>query len=134
MRLYLVSSKGGTSPVVNTYLHNCDQISEQNNEIVEQTEGNAVIFLWESSWDKVIFPERRVALVSELPEENRSVILSEITTELSERNIPIYLIIEEPFKQLSDYVLLTKELDIRGYKLLDTGAKDLYKIEIVMGK
>lgn len=101
-----------------------DRISS---EIVEATEPDAVIFL--DYWDKAVFPERKVGLVRELPEESRCETLSEIVTKLSEMDIPIYALIEKRFLDFIDYDTFATELSARGYTLSETGREGLYGIE-----
>ena len=97
-----------------------------NSEIVEATEPDAVIFL--DYWDKAVFPERRVGLVRELHEENRSAMLAEISIDLTERNIPVYLFVEEHLLAFIDYDTFVGYLSARGYTVLETEREGLYNI------
>ena len=114
---------------------NVDQLrgmSQMKNEIEQITEPNAVIFL--DYWDKAIFPARRVGLVKELPEENRSEILAEIAIRVSEKMVPTYFLIERNFESYITQKDLENELELRGYKLQGIGMVGLYELANLKGE
>ena len=113
--------------IINNNLESIESYAGLKREILEVTETNAVIFL--DYWDKAIFPERKVGLVRELPEENRYETLSDIVTKLSQRRVPVYFLIENSFKQLITHEALSEELSAREYTLLETEVQNLYKLQ-----
>lgn len=114
-------------PAVNDNLELCEGYAMTNSEIIAVTEPEAVIFL--DYWDgKAIFPERRVGLVRELPEEGRTKSLCEIVAALSEREVPVYLLIEQRFKELIDTQTVAEELSAMGYTLSETRHKNLHRV------
>jgi hypothetical protein len=120
-------------PVINDNLESVKGYDRQNSTLVNETQPDAVIFV--EYWDKVIFPERKVGLVKELPEENRSEMLAEIVIELYERGVPVYLLIEKNFKEVIDYEALVEELSARKYILMkNPGTNNLYGIGMAVEK
>ena len=114
-------------PLIKNNLENVEYYARLSSQVASVTEPDAVIFL--DYCDKAIFPERRVGLVRELPEENRCELLSEIAIRLSERNVPVYLLVSKEFEQLIDYETLVKELSVRKYGLTKTWFETLYELE-----
>ena len=118
-------------PAIDDNLKHVEGYARLNSKVVDATEPDAIIFL--DYWDKAIFPERRVGLVAQLPEENRCEMLSEIVARLSERNTPVYLLVEREFRERIDYETLVKELAARGYTLIETGGKqDIAKVQQIL--
>jgi hypothetical protein len=122
----LVTSILTVLPAIDSNQESCEDYARVNNEVVDTTEPDAIIFL--DYWDKAIFPERKVGLIKELPEENRCGILCAILIDLSERNIPAYVLIEERFVDFIDYDAFVEELSARGYTLSETEKEALYKV------
>lgn len=116
-------------PQMNSELRESQSYAQLANEIADATEPDAVIFLLDIRYDKVIFPERRMGLVSELHEEHRAQTLCEILIDLSETNVLVYV-----FKAGSsciNYGTFVKELSSRGYVLTETGVVSLYGIQLL---
>lgn len=128
----LVTSIFTVLPAIHDNLESIEGYARLNRQVVNVTEPNAVIFL--DYWDKAIFPERRVGLVGELPQENRNEKLSEIIMQLFERGVPVYLLIEQHFRQLIANETLVQEFLIRGYRLKETKMKNLYQLERIKEK
>ena len=128
----LATSVAIVVPNVSDNLAACKNYAGLSSNVASVTEPDAVIFL--NYWDKAVFPERKVGLVADLPEENRSEMLCDILVQLYTRNIPEYLLIEQRFKDVVDYESLVQALSARGYVLSDTGVNNLYGIEMVNGQ
>lgn len=114
-------------PEVKSNIQSVNGYARLSGEVAKVTEPDAVIFL--DYWDKAIFPERRVGIVRDLPEENRSQVLSDIAIKLSEGNVPVYLLIEKHFLELVSREDLIQETLQRGYTLKETGVENLCKLE-----
>jgi hypothetical protein len=127
----VVTSVAIVVPKVNDNLMVCKRYAGLSSRVASVTEPDAIIFL--DYWDKAIFPERKVGLVAELPEENRSEILCNILVQLDARDVPVYLLAEAEFKKVVDYESLVQELSARGYVLSQTGYGSLYEIEKLEG-
>lgn len=123
----LVTSIYIVVPAIDNNIKHVEGYARLNSQIVDATEPDAIIFL--DYWDKAIFPARKVGLVRELPTQNRCTLLCEIVTKLSERNVPVYLLIEKRFKELIDREALVEGISARGYTLTEAGMKSLYRIE-----
>ena len=119
-------------PAINNNLKSVEGYARLSREVVNATEPDAVIFL--DYWDKAIFPERKVGLVRELPEENRSEILAGIAIKVSEKMVPTYFLIERNFENYIAQKDLENELELRGYKLKGIGMMDLYELANLKGE
>jgi hypothetical protein len=113
----------------------CHYLATQNDRFASATDPAGVIFLLDSTHDKAIFPERRVGLAEELPEESRHEVLSDIMVKLTEMGVPAYLLAE---KGSGEYVLseheeieheeIEEQLAVKGYALTETDRAHLYQV------
>jgi hypothetical protein len=113
-------------PVINSNLKSVKGYGELSMKVTNVTEPDAVIFL--DYWDKAIFPERKVGIVKELPEEGRDKMLTEIIVNLSEDGVPVYLQASRELRRLVEYEIILNELSVKGYKLLETEVNNLYEL------
>lgn len=122
----LVISVLAVLPAIGDRLETFAGWSEFNNRVVNTTEADAVIFLLDAIRDRQIFPERKVGLIRELPEENRGEILSEILIDLSEMDVPVYIL--DGDKPCISRNALAQQLSAEGYTLSETEVRDLYQV------
>jgi hypothetical protein len=116
-------------PEVNTNLEVNESYAIRGSEIVDATEPEAVIFL--DYWDGVaIFPERRVGQWRQLPEDGRAEALCEILAELSERGVPVYVLMNRQFIENIDTETFVEELSVMGYTLSESGYENLYRVSL----
>jgi len=113
-------------PPIKSNLDSVEGYALLSQNIASVTESDAVIFL--DYWDKAIFPERRVAIISELPEENRPEKFSDISTEIYNRGIPVYVYFEVELTQIVKKETMAQILSQEGFLLQETGVRDLYKL------
>ena len=95
-------------------------------EVAEATEPDAVIFL--TYWDKAIYPERRVAIVSELPEENLPEDFSDIAIRVYDEGVPVYVFYKIELTEIVTKETMDELLATRGFRLQETSVANLYKL------
>lgn len=113
-------------PPIQNNIQSVKSYTSLSQKVASMTEANAVIFI--DYWDKAIFPERRVGLIRELPENNRSENLSEIAIKISQKNVPVYFLISREFEQFITLENLNMQINQSGYSLIETGVDKLYKL------
>ncbi|MBI2868707.1 MAG: glycosyltransferase family 39 protein [Chloroflexi bacterium] len=115
------------TPVISSNLRSVEDFARMRLDVAVATEPEAVIFL--DYWDRAVFPQRRVALVKELPEADRSERLADIAARLSEKMVPLYFLIDGNFETGVSRQDLERGLESRGYRLSETGYARLYRLE-----
>jgi len=114
-------------PPIQSNLKSVEGYALLSQNVASVTEPDAVIFL--DYWDKAIFPERRVGLIREIPEDNKSEMLSEIAIRISKRNIPVYFLISKEFEELITKESISVKIQKNGYILIETSVNKLYKLK-----
>jgi hypothetical protein len=111
---------------IESNLYSVKSYAEISQNVAKATESNAVVFL--DYWDKAIYPERRVAIVSELPEENLPKNFSYISIEIYNRGIPVYLYYKVELSEIVAKNTMDELYLKRGFQLKETDVQDLYRL------
>jgi hypothetical protein len=129
--LVFLISAAHVVPSISAKVNDAWDLEQDNERIVGVTPSDAIVFLSVSHKDKTVFPERRVALVGELPQDNRVSVLAQIVMDLSLQNIPVYILgnRDEGFTAYVPFDDLKEELAGGGLGLVLTSENDLYAIE-----
>jgi len=90
-------------------------------QILSNTENNSVILIW--GLDKIIYPERRVAIINFIHDKDLASKMCEITVNLTKKGIPVYIYRYGPF----NFNKFNKKIVSKGLKLIRVDNK-LYKI------
>jgi len=122
----IIFSTSTVIPALQSNLKSVKGYASISQNVADVTETDAVIFL--TYWDKAIYPERRVAIVSDLPEEDLPEKLYEITKKIYERGIPVYIYFKVELTQLVAKETMEELFITRGFQLQETNVRNLYKL------
>jgi len=113
-------------PVIDSNQKSVEGYATLSQIVVDTTETDAVIFL--DYWDKAIFPERRVAIVGELPSDNLDKTFFNITIKLYDKGLRVYIYFKVELTELVAKETMDDLFLSSGYQLQETDVKDLYKL------